>query len=106
MSVRGMDRRLFLQRGIVGGAGLGMTGWRAAAQPQPRPAAKETSGQPTKPTRFQIACMTLPYAAFSLERALTGIQKAGYRFVAWGTNHQGEGKKSIPVLAGDATPDQ
>jgi len=101
-----MDRRLFLQRGIVSGAGLGMTGWRAAAQPQHRPAGKETSSQPTQPTRFQIACMTLPYAAFSLERALTGIQKAGYRFVAWGTNHQGEGNKPVPVIAADAPPGQ
>jgi hypothetical protein len=26
--------------------------------------------------------MTLPYAAYPLERALTGIQQAGYRFIA------------------------
>ena len=30
------------------------------------------------PTRFQLACMTLPYSAFPLERALTGIRAAGY----------------------------
>ena len=37
---------------------------------------------------FQIACMTLPYSRFPLERALTGIKAAGYRYVAWGTTHR------------------
>ena len=27
-----------------------------------------------KPTRFQIACMTLPYSKFPFERALKGIK--------------------------------
>ena len=53
-------------------------------------------------TQFQIACMTLPYSAFSLERALRGIKGAGYSYVAWGTSHK-EGDKSIPVLAPDAS---
>src|SRR5262249_43230382 len=56
-----------------------------------------------KPTRFQIACMTLPYALFPLERALTGIKSAGYRYVAWGTTHQESGKP-VPVMAADASP--
>lgn len=51
------------------------------------------------PTRFQLACMTLPYSPFPLERALTGIQRAGYEFVAWGVSH---GKK--PCLAVEAPP--
>ena len=46
------------------------------------------------PTRFELACMTLPYSQFSFERALTGIQAAGYRHVAWGVAHQGK-----PALA-------
>jgi len=41
-----------------------------------------------KPTEFQIACMTLPYSRFPLKRAFSGIQSAGYDFVAWGTAHQ------------------
>lgn len=49
------------------------------------------------PTKFQIACMTLPYADFTLDRALTGIASAGYRHVAWGTTHQ-----KVPVIAKDA----
>lgn len=51
------------------------------------------------PTRFQLACMTLPYGAFSFERALTGIRDAGYRYVAWGVNHRNK-----PLLAVDAPP--
>ena len=38
-------------------------------------------------TRFQIACMTLPYSRFPFERALKGIKEAGYEFVALGTTH-------------------
>src|SRR5271165_3894771 len=41
-----------------------------------------------KATRFQIACMTLPYSRFPLDRALTGIKAAGYDHVAWGTTHK------------------
>jgi len=41
-----------------------------------------------KPTEFQHACMTLPYSGFPLERALTGIKSAGYRYVAWGVKHR------------------
>jgi sugar phosphate isomerase/epimerase len=55
------------------------------------------------PTKFQIACMTLPYSRFPLERALAGIKGAGYRFVAWGTTHRENGK-DVPVLARDAEP--
>lgn len=58
-----------------------------------------------KPTTFQIACMTLPYSQFMLDRALQGIKAAGYGFVAWGTTHKIEGK-NVPVLAKDATPAQ
>src|SRR5262245_20172495 len=104
MSSPKVDRRLFLQLGTVGCASLGMTELLAA--PQDKRAGQEKSGNSDKPSRFQIACMTLPYAAFPLERALTGLQKAGYQFVAWGTNHKENGGKPVPVLAGDAAPDK
>ena len=55
-----------------------------------------------KPTRFQIACMTLPYSRFPLARALQGIREAGYKYVAWGTTHKEDGK-DVPVLAKDAS---
>ncbi len=48
--------------------------------------------------------MTLPYAQFPLARALQGIKAAGYRYVAWGTTHEEDGKR-VPVMAADATPD-
>src|SRR5205814_8049246 len=44
-------------------------------------------------------------SAFSLQRALTGLRNAGYRYVAWGVNHR-ENAKNVPVLAPDATPAQ
>jgi sugar phosphate isomerase/epimerase len=47
--------------------------------------------------------MTLPYARFSLDRALSGIKAAGYRYVAWGTTHR-EGANQVPVIAADAPP--
>jgi sugar phosphate isomerase/epimerase len=57
----------------------------------------------TKKTRFQIACMTLPYAQFPFERALEGIKKAGYEFVALGTTHRVDGK-NVPILANSDPP--
>ncbi|MGH9630106.1 MAG: hypothetical protein ACRD7E_17455, partial [Bryobacteraceae bacterium] len=53
-------------------------------------------------TRFQIACMTLPYSAFPLERALSGLKRSGYEYVAWGVNHKEADGKSKPVMAVDA----
>ncbi len=57
-----------------------------------------------KPTNFQLACMTLPYAQFPLTRALDGIRAAGYRYVAWGTMHQESPGERKPVIAVDAPP--
>ncbi|MBL8178567.1 MAG: TIM barrel protein [Bryobacterales bacterium] len=53
-------------------------------------------------TRFQVACMTLPYSAFPLQRALTGIAGAGYKYVAWGVNHREADGVSRPAMAADA----
>ena len=58
-----------------------------------------------EPTKFQLACMTLPYSRFPLERALTGIQSAGFKHVAWGTSHLEDGKQ-VPVVAKDAPPEK
>lgn len=55
-------------------------------------------------TDFQLACMTLPYSRFTFGRALQGIASAGFRFVAWGTTHQENGRE-IPLIAPDATVD-
>ncbi len=71
----------------------------ADAKPEPNPAALQ-------PTEFQHACMTLPYSAFPLERALTGIKAAGFRFVAWGTRHREENGAQVPVMAEDAPPEK
>ena len=50
--------------------------------------------------------MTLPYSAFPFDRALTGLQSAGYRFVALGTTHQEAGNQRVPILAPDAPPER
>jgi sugar phosphate isomerase/epimerase len=54
------------------------------------------------PTRFQLACMTLPYSAHPMERALEGIKRAGYNAVAWGVNHRDAQGRVKPALAVDA----
>src|SRR5215472_7121864 len=60
--------------------------------------------QTARPTNFQVACMTLPYSAFPLQRALEGVARAGYRFVAWGTTHMEAPGDRRPALALDAPP--
>jgi sugar phosphate isomerase/epimerase len=82
-----MNRRTFLA------AGLATAGLR-----QP------VTAQEPAPTRFQIACMTLPYSRFPLARALEGIKAAGYRYVAWGTTHNEGDGRNTPVIARDADP--
>jgi sugar phosphate isomerase/epimerase len=87
-----LSRRTFLQAG----AASALVGhWSSLA-----------AQQGATPTQFQIACMTLPYSAFPLERALTGLQSAGYRYVAWGTTHREAGNQQTPVIAPDAPPDR
>jgi sugar phosphate isomerase/epimerase len=87
----------------AGAAGLAVTGLAT-----PATAAAPVPGDDKKrvPTRFQVACMTLPYSRFPLQRALTGLRKAGYSFVAWGTSHQEEGGKPVPVMPVKAPPAQ
>jgi sugar phosphate isomerase/epimerase len=93
-------RRSFLQATALTGLGLAASSQAEAGTP--------VQGQNPKqpPTRFQIACMTLPYSRFPLPRALTGLRDAGYRYVAWGTSHREDGGKDIPVLAADAAPER
>ncbi|MCH5374527.1 MAG: sugar phosphate isomerase/epimerase, partial [Planctomycetes bacterium] len=67
---------------------------------------EQTSGQRGRATEFQVACMTLPYSRFPLERALSGIRAAGYRYVAWGTRHSEAGGQQVPVMAPDAPPEK
>ncbi|MEQ1826461.1 MAG: TIM barrel protein [Pirellula sp.] len=65
------------------------------------------ASQPNAPTRFQIACMTLPYNQFPLKRALQGIKSAGFNYVAWGTTHrESDSEKNVPVMPADGTTDQ
>ena len=91
-----LTRRNFIAASAVGASALAMTATAANAQER-QPAQPERRD----PTRFQIACMTLPYSQHPLERALQGLRTAGYAFVAWGTTHREDGKP-VPILAADA----
>src|SRR5262245_27140254 len=88
------DRRSFLRQSAAG---------LAASSTLPLVAAHAEGKESTK---FQIACMTLPYSQFPLQRALTGLKDAGYKYVAWGTSHKEAGGKQAPVIAVDAKPEQ
>ena len=101
-----LDRRAWLQVAAATFAGAAAGANRSGAAEPIQPAKDRPPEQPV-PTEFQIACMTLPYGRFPLQRALTGIKTAGYRYVAWGTAHQEKGgTKPVPVLAGDAAPNR
>jgi sugar phosphate isomerase/epimerase len=98
-----LSRRTWLRAAALGGlASLAVPRARAAG------GAAQVEYEPTEenaPTKFQIACMTLPYSDFPLERALRGLREAGYRYVAWGTTHREAGEaKPVPVVAPDAPP--
>lgn len=54
-------------------------------------------------TKFQIACMTLPYSRFPFERALKGLKEAGYTYVALGTSHPVDGK-NVSILGSNDSP--
>jgi sugar phosphate isomerase/epimerase len=95
-----LDRRCFLRLGTAGLAAL------AASSSAQRGAAQDPPAAKGPPTKFQVACMTLPYAPFPLERALTGLKAAGYRYVAWGTSHREAGSKPVPVMPADAPPEK
>jgi len=105
MSLNTQSRRKFIATGAAGAAALALAANAEAGAQRPNSAQQPAQpAQPQKkldPTRFQIACMTLPYSRFSLARALQGLRNAGYAYVAWGTTHMEEGK-TVPVIAADA----
>jgi sugar phosphate isomerase/epimerase len=106
----GLSRRTFL-----GLAAAGLSG--AARRPYTNPSRESSDGtgrgeqtsaqrrsSTAPPTKFLLACMTLPYHDFSLERALRGIKAAGYSHVAWGTTHKNDSGGEVPVMAPEALP--
>ncbi|MEX2137845.1 MAG: sugar phosphate isomerase/epimerase [Pirellulales bacterium] len=96
-----VDRRSLLK---TAGAGLVAMTLNGRARAQERSGEPRADKSDQKPTQFQIACMTLPYSQYPLQRALAGIKEAGYKYVAWGTTHReaGEGKP-VPVMPPDAS---
>jgi sugar phosphate isomerase/epimerase len=100
-----MHRRTFLQTATAALGTMGLSSGDLLSE-EPKKDPKKTDPAKKVPTKFQIACMTLPYSRFPLQRALEGIKKAGYNYVAWGTSHLEEDKKSAPVMARDAAPEK
>src|SRR5262249_30239761 len=97
-------RQAFNRRDWLTMTALGLAGTTLRAD-VPKPDNESRTAGRGEPTRFQIACMTLPYSRFSLNRALTGIKAAGYSYVAWGVSHK-VGADQVPVIAAHASPDQ
>lgn len=98
----GTSRRAWLAKLAVG---IGVTALDGPSLVATAAGDREPETPSSGPTRFQIACMTYPYRQFSLARALKGIQRAGFDYVAWGTTHRETvGGKQVPVMAADAPP--
>jgi CubicO group peptidase (beta-lactamase class C family)/sugar phosphate isomerase/epimerase len=80
---------------VIGGAALVPLALRGTA-------AQEKAKAKEEPTKFQIACMTLPYSQYPLARALSGIKSAGFEYVALYTSHKEAGEaKTVPVMPPD-----
>jgi len=90
-----LDRRDFLMT-LPAGAALTALG-------KANPMAVQVTGS-GKPTNFQIACMTLPYSQFPLQRALEGIARSGFKYVALGTRHLESPGRQVAVLDMEAKP--
>jgi sugar phosphate isomerase/epimerase len=100
MSPDTIHRRSLLKLGALAAGSLALgTTLRGQEKDDQKPAAM--------PTKFQIACMTLPYNQYPLDRALKGIKTAGYEYVAWGTTHREDGQEMpVPVMPPDAPADK
>ena len=93
---RPVSRRSFLQAAASTAAGAGVASCAATALAE--------STAKGKPTKFQIACMTLPYSQFPFDRALKGIQSAGFEYVALGTTHRETGHSDrVPIMHSDTS---
>lgn len=94
-----MHRREFLGALAASGMTSALAGTGAAASTAQAPAPRAAAA-----TTFQMACMTLPYAAFPIERALEGIKAAGYPHVAWGVTHKDASGQTRPAMDVEAPP--
>lgn len=94
-----MHRREFLGALAASGMTSALAGAGAAASTAQAPAPRAAAA-----TTFQMACMTLPYAAFPIERALEGIKAAGYPHVAWGVTHKDASGQTRPAMDVEAPP--
>ena len=61
-------------------------------------------GQRPPGADFQIACMTIPFQAFSFERGVKGVAAAGFRYLAWGPNQTDASGRRLDTISLDAGP--
>jgi sugar phosphate isomerase/epimerase len=105
-----LNRRSFIKNSTFAAGALAAGAFVSGSSPADHSLSKQPvtdfMKQDREPTRFQHACMTLPYRFFPLERALTGIKSAGYDYVAWGTQHREEDGENHAVMPTDAHPDK
>ncbi|MCX8037053.1 MAG: sugar phosphate isomerase/epimerase [Candidatus Sumerlaeia bacterium] len=59
-----------------------------------------TLGRAESSAPYQLGCQTLPYRAYPLQRALEGIQRAGYRYVHPYHTHEGKPVFTPDMAAG------
>lgn len=85
-----MTRRDFVQGATAVASSLAVSRPLSAAEGEKRP------------TNFQLACMTLAYSGYTFERALDGIAKSGFEYVAWGTRHIDNSGQRVPLIEIDA----
>jgi len=97
-----MQRRGFLGAAALGSMALGSAALPQAATGQQKNDEWSSAQSGAAFTIFQNACMTLPYSGFTLDRAIEGIRKSGYKYIAWGVSHVDEAgtrQELLPVNA-------
>ena len=100
-----LNRRTWLGVSTAGLAAVSTGVCGGATAGQARSAEGPSSGR-GKPTRFQIACMTLPYSRFPLHRALDGHQGGGLRVRRLGHDAPGGRQATCRCIAADAPPER
>jgi sugar phosphate isomerase/epimerase len=103
VSAETLNRRQLLKLGAAATSAMTVGSLAGSLRAAEDGAAEDSAAN--KPTEFQIACMTLPYRQFPLQRALTGLAGVGYKYVAWGTSHrESDADTRVPVMPTDAPP--
>jgi sugar phosphate isomerase/epimerase len=69
-------------------------------------AAGMAAAQPSAPTEFQVACMTIPFQQYPFEKGVKGVAAAGFKFLSWGPNQVDSAGRRLPTIADTAGPER